>query len=84
MSAEEFDIQIEAMETGFSLEEKQILYELVSMTGSAKEVLILYYQGYQIKEIAEILSISESAVKMRLKRGREKLKVEMGEAEFAR
>ena len=34
------------------------------------------YKGYKIKEIAKILHIKEAAVKQRLKRGREKLKIE--------
>lgn len=37
---------------------------------------LYYYEGYHVKEIANILNIKESAVKQRLKRGREKLKME--------
>ena len=36
-----------------------------------------YYEGYSVAEIAEILGLSSSAVKMRLKRGREQLKLEL-------
>ena len=36
-----------------------------------------YYEGYSVREIGKILGISESAVKMRLKRGREHLRLEM-------
>lgn len=36
-----------------------------------------YYEGYSVAEIADILRLSQSAVKMRLKRGRELLKLEM-------
>lgn len=44
-----------------------------------REVLYLYYcEQYKISEIAEILGIKESAVKARLKRGREKLKIIYG------
>ena len=39
-------------------------------------IYLYYYQGYKIKEIAKILHIKEAAVKQRLKRGREKLKIE--------
>lgn len=38
-----------------------------------------YYEGYSVAEIAEILKLGQSAVKMRLKRGRELLKLEMEE-----
>lgn len=38
---------------------------------------LYYYEGYDIKEIAKILKKSESAIKMRLSRGKEKLKIEL-------
>lgn len=38
---------------------------------------LYYYEGYSVAETAEILSLSQSAVKMRLKRGRELLKIEL-------
>lgn len=36
-----------------------------------------YYEGYSVAETADILKLSQSAVKMRLKRGREMLKLEL-------
>lgn len=36
-----------------------------------------YYEGYSVAEIASILKLGQSAVKMRLKRGREMLKLEL-------
>ncbi len=36
-----------------------------------------YYEGYSIKEIAKIMNKSESAIKMRLHRGKEKLREEI-------
>lgn len=38
-------------------------------------VHLYYYEGYSVKEIAMILSISESNVQIRLKRARDKMKV---------
>lgn len=38
---------------------------------------LFYYEGYDIKEISRIIGKSESAVKMRLSRGKEELKKEM-------
>lgn len=38
---------------------------------------LYYYEGYSIKEISRIINKSESAVKMRLQRGKEELKKEM-------
>ena len=36
-----------------------------------------YYEGYSVAEVGEILKLGQSAVKMRLKRGRELLKLEL-------
>lgn len=38
-----------------------------------------YFEGYKVYEISQILNISNSAVKMRLKRGRDLLKLELEE-----
>jgi RNA polymerase sigma-70 factor (ECF subfamily) len=41
-----------------------------------KSVVILYYiEGYSVKEVAQILGISESAVKKRLERARKELRI---------
>jgi RNA polymerase sigma-70 factor (ECF subfamily) len=37
-------------------------------------ILLYYYQGMNVNEIADALNISHSSVSGRLKRGREKLK----------
>lgn len=42
-------------------------------------IYLMYYEGYSVKEISEMLSITQSAVKMRLKRGRELLKLDIEE-----
>lgn len=39
---------------------------------------LFYYEDYSVKEIAEFLSITESATKVRLKRGRDILKKTLG------
>ena len=38
---------------------------------------LFYYENYSVSEISQILKISESAVKMHLKRGREMLRMEL-------
>lgn len=40
---------------------------------------LYYYEGYEIKEIANIMHLSESAIKSRLSRMRDKLKIELEE-----
>ncbi len=56
-------------------EEKEIFKELLELPVKQKTVIYLHYvEGYQIKEIAGILGITESAVKLRLLRGRKQLR----------
>jgi len=55
--------------------EKEILKELLELPVRQKTVIYLHYvEGYQIKEIADILGITESAVKLRLLRGRKQMR----------
>ena len=66
--------QIEDYHT--SSEEKEILEELIRLPYKLKIVIYLHYiEGYQVKEIACMLHISQAAVKKRLQRGREQLKL---------
>lgn len=56
---------------------------LFSLKPEYRIVLYLrYYDNYSVEEIADILSISVSAVKMRLKRGRDKLKLDIEKGEL--
>lgn len=60
----------------------ELLSIIMKLPIKSKEVIILfYYQEYKIKEIAEILNISETAVNKRLARAKAKLKkyLEVGE-----
>lgn len=54
------------------------LFELImSLPAKYKIVMALYYvEGYKSKEIAEIIDVNEAAVRKRLQKGRELLKVE--------
>lgn len=40
---------------------------------------LYYYEGYDVKEIARLLGVTPSAVKIRIKRGRDALRKEWGE-----
>lgn len=63
----------EHMEKGHS---KETLRELLELPVKQKTVIYLHYvEGYQIKEIADILGITEGAVKMRLCRAREQMRM---------
>jgi RNA polymerase sigma-70 factor (ECF subfamily) len=71
----------EARKVSVNFEEDRhdISWALMKLPQKYSDVLYLYYsEQYKINEIAEILEIGESAVKARLKRGREKLKALYG------
>ena len=54
---------------------EEIWHCVCKLKESYKTIIILYYyDNYSIKEIASILNVSEGNVKMRLSRGREKLR----------
>lgn len=58
-------------------QDKAILTQVIELPPKYKSVIMLHYiEGYSLREAAEILKISESAVKKRLQRGRELLKLE--------
>ena len=58
----------------------EILQKIMKLPVKYKDVIHLYYyEGYSIKEISKILNYGESTIKMRMKRGREALKMEMEE-----
>lgn len=55
---------------------KETLTELMELPSKQKIVIYLHYvNGYSVREIANILAITESAVKKRLQRGREYLRL---------
>ncbi len=63
------DIPLETAEDG------ELLALVKTLPTKYGEVIhLFYYEGYSVKEIADILSISQTAVTSRLARGREKLK----------
>ena len=54
----------------------ELLSLIWNLKYNLKSVVILYYiEGYNIKEISQILNISESAVKKRLERARKELRI---------
>ena len=69
-------VSIDELENGLvAPEQKETLKELLELPVKQKMVIYLHYvEGYHIKEIADILGITEGAVKMRLQRGRELMK----------
>lgn len=63
--------------------EKQLIKEICNLKKEYKEVILLfYYQNFKISEIAQILKISESLVKSRLFRAKNKLNKNLKEVYF--
>ena len=63
-----------------TLGEQEILREISLLPTKYKSVIILHsIEGYSVKEISNILKISDAAVKKRLQRAREQLKLKIGE-----
>lgn len=61
-------------------EQGYILEQILTLPSKYKCVIHLYYvEGYKVNEIAKIIGTSQSAVKMRLLRGRKLLKIELEE-----
>ena len=63
-------------------EERELLGLVAALPEKLRTVIHLhYYEGYTVEELAQLLGVSVSGVKMRLKRGREALRREMEGAE---
>lgn len=63
-------------------EDTRLMDSLLLLPSRYREILLLHYvEGYQGKEIAQMLDISESAVRKRLERGRGKLRDLLEETE---
>lgn len=63
------------LDMGITQEDCSLLTQVWSLPEKYKRVIYLhYYEGYSVLEMADILGITESAVKKRLERGRCKLR----------
>ncbi len=63
-------------------QELDTIRELLELSPKHKAVIYLHYvEGYHVREIALMLKISEHAVKKRLQRGREQLRLSWKEAQ---
>lgn len=59
-------------------EDREVLEAVASLPELYRlPVHLHYYEGYSVAEVAGMLRLGQSAVKMRLKRGRELLKLEL-------
>ena len=68
---------------GIDRDDSETFEMIMSLPSKHKIVLTLYYiEGYRCKEIAEIVGISEEAVRKRLQKGRELLREKMEEEDW--
>lgn len=73
----------EVAQWNFTESEKDIFREVMRLPEKQKTAIYLhYYEEYSCKEIANILKCKESAVKMRLKKERELLKIHLEKEGF--
>ena len=69
-----------AVSCNFNEDDKAIYDTLMRMEDKYRVPIYLYYfEDYSYKEIAKITALSESAVAMRIKRGKEQLRERMGD-----
>ena len=58
--------------------EQDVIAKVIALPEKYKSAIILfYYNDYTVEEISKTLKISKSAVKKRLQRGRDILKLEL-------
>lgn len=64
--------------------QKQLITDkILRLDRKSREVIILYYYNeWTIHEISDIINVSRSSVKMRLKRARDKLAMDLGKEGF--
>lgn len=68
---------------GVDRDDSETFEMIMSLPSKHKIVLTLYYiEGYRCKEIAEIIGISEEAVRKRLQKGRELLREKIEEEDW--
>ncbi len=74
----------EVPDVGAEMEEKSEVYYAVMMLPEKYRLVIhlFYFEELPVKQIGDVLKISESAVKSRLHRARELLKEKLKEAEY--
>ena len=85
-SSSRSDVDLESEEwhleyyDGFTERNKAVFDELMRLEEQFRVPIYLhYYAGYSYKEIARILKISESAVAVRINRGKERLRIRLEE-----
>jgi len=67
---------------GFTDRNKEVFDELMRLENQFRVPIYLhYYAGYSYREIAEILNLSESAIAMRISRGKDQMRIRLEDQE---
>ncbi len=68
----------ELVDVGVTNEDRYVFEAISELPVKFKIVMMLYYiEGYSVKEVSKIISVSEDAVRKRLQKGRELLKLKI-------
>lgn len=75
-------VSIDELENSLAApEQKETLKELLELPVKQKTAIYLHYvEGYQIREVADIMGTTEGAVKMQLQRGKQQIRLSWMEA----
>ena len=74
----------EMLQWQWNEKDRDVYSEVMALPDNQRIVIYLhYYEGYTCKEIANILKCKESTIKMRLKRGRDLLRLKFSKEGFA-
>ena len=72
------DVSENQLKCNFTLRDSEIRENISKLPQKYSSVIFLYYfEGYSIREIAQMLGKNENTVNSRLQRGRKKLKIEL-------
>lgn len=75
-------VPLEEQPLSYTEEERTVMDEVMKLPSDYRNIIYLYYyEGYTIKEIAEILGKKQNTINSKLQRGRKKLRAELEKGE---
>ncbi len=75
-------VPLEEQTLSYTDEERTVMDEVMKLPSDYRNIIYLYYyEGYTIKEIAEILGKKQNTINSKLQRGRKKLRAELEKGE---
>ena len=75
-------VPLEEQIISYTDEEKTLMDEVMKLPSDYRNIIYLYYyEGYTVKEIAEIMGKKQNTINSKLQRGRKKLKAQLEKGE---